>query len=224
MRPIRATRHSRNPTWRVRAVQLALALAGTGLMTAIAAAAIGANQGPSVDRAMAAAIVAQQIADGQGAKLEPGTPPGEAATRAQILAEADKLEADMKTSVGHADTLRIEAYHQKDMIRVSFITAKLNDMKQILAIAMPALAILRQPGQDLFVMRAKLNTIRQGAERIKDAMAAAEASEGDSTDPTSSAFAPVNAETNPSQNETDPTAPPAPTDEFERPSQASPYQ
>ena len=223
MRPIRATRHSRNPTWRVRAVQLALALAGTGLMTAIAAAAIGANQAPSEDRAMAAAIVAQQIADGQGAKVDQG-PPSEATTRMQILAEAAKLEADMKESVAHADTVKLEAYHQKDMIRVAFLTSKLNDMKQIQSIAQSALAILRQPGQDLFVMRAKLNTIRQGAERIRDTLAAIDAAAGDSMDPTSSAFGPVNAETNPSMGETDPTSPPAPSADVERPSPASPFQ
>jgi hypothetical protein len=233
MRRIRSTRVSRKTTWRVRAVQLALALGGTGLMTAIAVAAIGASPSDTSDRAMAAAIVAQRIAEGEAATpaatapTEPTEPPADspadAVTRAKILAEAATYEADMKQSVAHADQLRIEAYHDKDLIRMNFITSKLDDMKQIMVITEAALAVMRQPGQDIFVMRAKLTTIRQGAERVKQAMAAAEAAAGDTAEAVA-AVGTSNSEANPSADVTDPTNPPSPSVDVERPSAASPYR
>jgi len=206
----------------VRAVQLALALAGTGLMTAIAAAAIGVNQGATGDGAMAATIVAQRISEGVSARPAPG-PQSDATTRDQILAEAATLEADMSRTLAFAEKLRIDAYKAKDIIRLNTITGKLGDMNAIMMIAAPAFKVLRQPGQDLFVMRAKLSVIRQGWARMKEALSEAQAAEGDSVD-SITAFGPSNAETNPSEGFTDPTSPPAPTADFERPGQASPYR
>jgi hypothetical protein len=223
MRSIRPSKPWRKNPWRVRAVQLALALAGVGL-TAIAAAAIGVSTKAESDGAMAAAILAQQISEGQAAPLpSPSTPPNEAATREQIVQEATTYETEMNQSVAHTDQLRLQAYHDKDLIRMNFIASKLADMRQIMQIAKPAFVSIRQPGQDLFVMRAKLSTIRQGWDRIKEELAAAETSESDSADSVSAVGA-ANAEANPSDGVTDPTSPPAPSADFERPSAASPYR
>jgi hypothetical protein len=226
MRPIRSSKQWRKNPWRVRAVQLALALVGVGL-TAIAAAAIGVSTKGESDGAMAAAIVAQQIAEGQPAPSEapstPETTPAEAATREQILQQASTYESEMNQSVSHADQLRVQAYHDKDLIRMNFIASKLADMRQVLQIAQPSFASIRQPGQDLFVMRSKLSTIRQGWERIKEELAAAETSESDSVDSVT-AVGSANAEANPSDGVTDPTAPAQPTFDVERPSSASPYR
>src|SRR5258707_8664985 len=161
MRPDGSKSHKQTSRWRVRAVQLALALAGTGIMTAIAAAAIGANQGAQSDGAMAAAILAQRISEGVAVKPDPG-PQSDAPTRDKILGEAAMLEADMNHMLSITDKLRVDAYKAKDIIRLNTITGKLNDMKAIMMIALPPFKVLRQPGQDLFVMRSKLNIIPQG--------------------------------------------------------------
>jgi len=223
MRPNGSKRHKQTSTWRVRAVQLALALAGTGLMTAIAAAAIGANQGAQGDGAMAATILAQRISEGVAVRPVPG-PQSDAATRDKLLGEAAMLEADMNRMVAITEKLRVDAYKAKDIIRLNTITGKLGDMKSIMMIASPAFKGLRQPGQDLFVMRSKLNIIRQGWERMKEALADAEAAAGDSVDSIATAFGPSNGEATPSAGSTDPTEPPTPTADFERPGQASPYR
>ncbi|HEY2731424.1 MAG TPA: hypothetical protein VGK52_15885 [Polyangia bacterium] len=223
MRPNVSKRHKQTSTWRVRAVQLALALAGTGIMTAIAAAAIGANQGAQGDGAMAATILAQRISEGLGARPAPG-PQSDATTRDKILAEAATLEADMNHMVMITEKLRVDAYKAKDIIRLNTVTGRLDDMKSIMMIAIPAFKAIRQPGQDLFVMRAKISTIRQGWERMKEALSAAEAAEGDSVDSIAAALGPANAETSPSEGSTDPTAPPTPSADFERPGEASPYR
>ena len=158
-----------------------------------------------------------------GPQPAPG-PQSDATARDKILGEAATLEADMNRMVMITEKLRVNAYKAKDIIRLNTITGKLDDMKSIMMIANPAFKVLRQPAQDLFVMRAKLNMIRQGWERMKEALAAAEAAEGDSVDSIAAALGPSNAETNPSTGSTDPTAPPSPTADFERPGQASPYK
>jgi hypothetical protein len=221
MRRTDLTRRSRNSTWRVRAVWLALV--GTGLMTAIAAAEIGGRPGMTIDDAMTRTITRQRIAEGQVATT--GAPPQtEPTTRDQILAEAAAYEADMNQSLAHTEKLRLQAYRAKDIIRMNFISGKLDEMKQIMMITQQALQAIRQPGQDLFVMRSKLSTIRQGADRLKQAMAAAESAVGDTTDPTSSAVGAANGEQNPSAGESDPAGVPSPGFDVERPTAASPYK
>jgi hypothetical protein len=225
-------------TWRTRAVQLALALAGTGLMTAIAAAAIGARQPVSTEKAMAAAILAQQIADGTvpvsapppvptEAAPPPPDSPADAQARQSILDEAAQLEQQMTSTIDHVETLKSEAYKAKDMIRLNTVTTKLDEMKQIMAIARDAFAAIRTPGQDLFVMRAKLSTIRQGWDRMREALQAAESAEGDSVNSVTSGIGPENAETGNSKGTYDPTGPGSPTSDQtsvlgERPGRASP--
>jgi hypothetical protein len=216
------SRKPRTQTWRIRAVMLALV--GTGLMTAIASAAIGSKTGGSVDGAMAKAITHQRIAEGQ--LPLPTTPQkGEALSREQILAAVTTYESEMNQSLTRAEAMKTEAYRAKDIIRLNFVSEKLEQIKQVIAIAQPAIDAIRVPGQDMFVMLTKLSTIRQGAERVKQAIAEAEASLGDSAD-TVGTVSTANATDNlPGSGDTDPTAPASPTtDSPERPVAASPYR
>lgn len=232
--------------WRVRAVALALALGATGLMTAFAVAGIGAKH-VAGDGGMAQLVLAQKIA--QGTPPAPATTPptasanapvnipapepptaqgleDTAAARDKILTEATQIEEEMKQAIQHTDKLRINAYNAKDIIRLNTVTSKLEEMRQIMAIAKPAFAAIREPGQDIFVMRAKLSTIRQGKDRMQEDEAAAEAAEGDSVDSVTAAGA-ENAGTNPNSGGTNPTLPANPTSETtipNRPGQASPYR
>jgi hypothetical protein len=231
MRRIDLTRHSRNSSrnsiWRTGAVRLALALSGTALMTAIAWAEIGGGASASVDGLMKTAIARQRVAAGQGVQLaadEKNPTKNPTMTRDQILASAESYESDIKQAIMHADELRLQAYRSKDLIRMNYIASKLDDMREIQSIAEPALASIRQPNQELFTMLAKLNTIRQGWERVKQASADVEAAASDTGDPTMDAFAAVNAQTNPSEGVTDPTGPGAPTNEVERPVPASAFR
>jgi hypothetical protein len=221
------TRHSRNSSrnsiWRTGAVRLALALSGTALMTAIAWAEIGGGASANVDGVMKKAIARQRVAAGQGVQLA-ANEKNTTMTRDQILAAADSYDSDIKQAIMHADELRLQAYRSKDLIRMNYIASKLDDMREIQAIAEPALASIRQPNQELFTMLAKLNTIRQGWERVKQASADVEAAASDTGDPTMDAFAAVNAQTNPSDGVTDPTGPGAPTNEVERPVPASAFR
>jgi hypothetical protein len=222
-------------SWRVRATQLALALGGTGLMTAIAAAAVGVGVGRGGDDGgMAAAVLAQRIAEGRPVRAKAqlalngeAPPETEAQTRAAILAAAAKLEVDMTATIEHTEKLRVAAQKARDLIRVRVVTSKLNDMKGIMAIAQPAFASLRQPGQELFVMRAKLMIIRQGWDRMREALAEAEAAEGDSVATVAMGLGPLNGESPDDEAEADPTLPANPRLDpavLERPAEASTFK
>jgi hypothetical protein len=210
--------------WRVRAAQLALTLAGLGAMTAISVAAIGTGPQASGD-AMTAVILAQQVASGIAPKAFT-PPPDEATTREQMLEEAAAIEVKMKRSIDHVEQLRATAYKSRDLIRLNTIVIKQTDMRQIMAIATPIFGSIQQPGLDIFVVRAKLSTLRQGLEAMKKAEADAESAEGGDLMFVNSVL-PLPAETGNNQGETDPTLPPNPTFDNvipERPAQASPYQ
>ncbi|MDB4981921.1 MAG: hypothetical protein JWM82_2673 [Myxococcales bacterium] len=226
-----STTLTRTKPWRSRAVRLTLALAGTALMTAFAAAEMGARPTTSTEALLRKTIRQQRVAQGLPAaapetKPEAG-PGGEAldtSTREGILAEAARIEAQINRSVTHIEQLRVVAYHDKNLIRMNFLTSKLDEMKQVMSILTPAFADIRVPGQDLFVMRAKLVMIRQGAERLRETAAAAESSLNDDSPDTMGDIGSSNAQTSPNAGETDPTLPPGPTFVNERPAPASTFQ
>jgi hypothetical protein len=199
-------------------------------MTAIAAAELGARPGGSGEDLLRKTIRMQRVAQGLPAKPEASpwgaSPSGESdvSRREGILAEATRLESQMNRSLTHVEQLRVLAYHDKNLIRMNFLTTKIDDMQQIMTIVTPALAEIRKPGQDLFVMRAKLTMIRQGAERMREAAAAAESSLNDDSPDIFGDIGSSNAHTSPSSGETDPTSPPSTTVDLERPGQASRYQ
>ncbi len=228
---MRSTTLTRSKPWRSRAVLLTLALAGTALMTAFAAAEMGARPSTSSDALLRKTIRQQRVAQGLPAappetkpEASSGSEPIDTSTREGILAEATRIEGQMNRSVTHVEQLRVVAYHDKNLIRMNFLTTKLDDMKQVLSILTPAFVEIRVPEQDLFVMRAKLVMIRQGAERLREAAAAAENSLNDDSPDTLGDLGSSNAQTSPNSGETDPTAPASPTFVNERPAEASRFQ
>jgi hypothetical protein len=218
MRRMKATRTWRNILFGRRMVQLALM--GTAMVTAIAAAQIA---GKPDDAAMGHAIMKQQVSDGQSVKIRT-TKPSDALTIDQMLAATVSYEADMDKAVQHAETLRIQAYRSKDIIRMNFIDSRLASIKEIRSIAQPVSVAIKQPGLDLFHVRAKFTIIQQGWERVNQMMAEIEASIGDTLDPTSQGTMINEAGDKDSTSVTDPTQPASPTTEFERPPAASPFR
>jgi hypothetical protein len=233
MRRTTHARTSRKHAWRSRSI-IALAITGTVFMGAIAAAEIGARPGFRGDDALLKTIRAQRVAQGVPAQPPAAPVPTESTAgseeqqRAAILAEAAQLEAQMNKAIAHVDTLRIEAYHEKNLLRMNFLKTKLDDMKAVATVLTPILAEIREPGQDLFVMRAKLSQVRQGVEQVRESAAAAESQQGEDS-PDVLSIGSSNAEgQGSSQGDTDPTGPPSPTSDFtpinERPGEASPFK
>jgi hypothetical protein len=232
MRQNRLKRHSRARAWRNGVI--ALALAGTGLGTAFATVGIGNAPAPEAERALKQTIVRQRIAQGLPAQPPPaGTAPdltqppaSKAVTRESILAEVDTFESEMKELINQVDDMKKKAYAAKDIIRLNFLTTKFEEMKLIETTVAPVIASIRQPGLELFVMQAKLSTIRQGLDQLRQAAAQAAASLGDGMDIVSAAdpsTTGVGAKDNDGIADLPGPGSPSPTDFF-RPAPASPYR
>jgi hypothetical protein len=222
MRRVKATRTWRGILFGRRMVQLALM--GTVMVTAIAAAQIAAKPDPRNDDAMAKTLTKQKVAAGQSVKPATPSKQTESLTADQMLYAAASYEVDMDKAVQHAEKLRIIAYQSKDIIRMTFIDTKLGEIKEIQSIAKPLFVAIKQPGTDLFGMRSKFTTLQQGWERVNQIMAEIEAASGDTADPTSATGAIEQERADPSKGVTDPTQPASPSMDFERPPAASPFR
>lgn len=229
MRQNRLKRHSRARAWRNGAI--ALALAGTGLGTAFATVGIGNSPAPDAERALMQTIVRQRVAQGLPAQPPPasGTPsqkPQQAVTRESILAEVDAFEGEMKELISQVDDMKKKAYVAKDIIRLNYLTTKLEEMKNVETQVAPVIASIRQPGLELFVMQSKLNTIRMGLDQLRKQASEAAAAQGDGMDIISAADLQntgVGNRDNDGIADLPPPGSPTPTD-FVRPANASPYR
>lgn len=225
MREKSLTRRSRGRVWRNGAI--ALALAGTGLGTAFATVGRSKGTEQSPERVLERTIVRQRIAQGLPA-TPPAQPPAQAQITAdQILAAVASYESEMKDLISQVEDLKKKAYASKDIIRLNFLTSKGEEMKNLQSTIQPVIDSIRQPGLDLFVMQAKLSTIRQGLDQLRKAAADAAAAQGDGMDMGISAVDPKNVGAGNNDNDgvsdLPPVGSPSPTD-YARPTNASPYK
>jgi hypothetical protein len=214
---------------------LALALAGTGLGTAFATVGIGKAPAPDAERAVVRTIIRQRVAQGEPAQPPAATGPAvqapgkaePAMTRDTILAAVDSYESEMKATLKEVEGLKKRAYDSKDIIRYNFLSTKLDEMKILEATVQPVIDSIRLPGVELFVMQAKLSTIRQGVEQMRKAAADAASATGDGMDTGISALDPSAAGRTDNSGEADlpPLGTPSATEGTSvRPAHASPYR
>jgi hypothetical protein len=211
--------------WRQGAV-VALALTGTAFMTAIAVAGIGSDSRLPPERALQRTIVRQRVA--QGLPATPPAPPAaeQVMTKEGILAAVDGYEAEMNAAIQSVEAMKKAAYASKDIIKVNYMTGKIDEMKQLQSIIQPAIDSIRQPGLELFVMQAKLSTIRQGIDELKKKASEAAGAQGESVSASMQGFESTPGETGTGDGLTDPPPPPVLTSDVGagRPTQASPYK
>jgi hypothetical protein len=212
------TRHSRNLFRRTRAVWLALA--ATGLATAAFAGADFAAKPDSMQRTIARQrVAAAEDAKAPQQRVRQDTP----LTADQMLAAVVSYEADMTKALQHGEALRVNAYRSKDIIRMTCVDEKLGQMKEIMAIAKPRFATIKESTQDELKIRSQFTTIREGWERMNQLSTDMEACMGDVLDQV--VIGKLNQEDlGPGASVDDPTMPPNPTQVVERPGYASPYR
>lgn len=203
-------------TWRTSA--LWLAIVGTGLATAIATAGMTTKDDA---KAMTRAITRQRVVAGLAADA-PAPKKESPFTADEMLAAAASFEQEMNTVLAHGETLRIAAYRSRDIIRMNCIDDKLGQIMTIITIAKPRFTTIKGLTGDLFHMRADFTTIREGAERVKELVGELESCLGDVLDATT--LDKLGQENTPGSAETDPTLPPEPSHQVDRPGNASPYR
>jgi hypothetical protein len=212
MRMTRATRQ----VWIVRVAVGVMSLAGV-----VYAAEQAAPPESSGD--LTQTIKTQKVNEGS---LVPTAAPdehqAEAFTPDQMLVLAARYEQEMKAGLEHAEMARIVAYRSRDIIRMTCIDDKLAQMKTVFTIAAPRLSSIRSQTDGLAI-RQQFMLIQQAQQRLAELLQEIEACTGDNLKSVSIGRLAGEAEPA-SDNIYDPTRPPSPAHDIERPGEASPYR
>jgi hypothetical protein len=200
---------------RGRTLKITVALFG---LAGAAYAADQAAQPPAPD--LNRAIVQQMVNEGQLANAAPNAPPNNRYTSEQMLMLAQNYTADMQKAVEHAEDVRIAAYRTRDIIRMTCIDDKLGQMKTVINLATPRMLMLRTFKGEPIVMGEQFDIIGRAHERVTLLATEVDACMGDNLDAVT--VGRIQEEQQPTDI-TDPTRPPAPIQQIDRPPEASPY-
>jgi hypothetical protein len=173
---------------------------------------------------LARTIATQKINEGQLARPVPVSEHQvESFTPDQMLNLADKYGKEMKTAGEHAENLRILAYRSRDLIRMTCVDDKLTQIMVVIKLAEPRIASLAGVQGDPLVLRQHFSIVQQAHDRVAELALEAEQCMGDTLSAVS--IGRIKEEEPPaSDNVFDPTRPPAPTADLDRPAEASPYR
>jgi hypothetical protein len=207
-------KRTRPIVWILRGVLATLALAG---------AVYAADQvtAPPPDD-LSKTITAQRVMQGDLAKPQDIENQRVKLTADQMIDMAGKYDAESKAAYEHAETTRIEAYRSRDIIRMTCIDDKLTQMKQILTGVAPRLLAFPRLVSDDLVMRQHFLVLQQARNRVLELATEIEGCMGDTLQGVS--MGRIKEETPTADVVYDPTRPPTPGREIERPGEASPYR
>lgn len=197
------------------------ALKITAALFGLAGAAYAADQAtapPTAD--VNQAIVQQLVSEGQLANAAPNAPPDATYTANQMLILAPKYTAEMQTAIEHAEDVRIAAYRTHDIIRMTCIDDKIGQMKTLVNLASAPMLMLRTFKSEPIVMREQFDVITRAHDRVNLLGTEVDACMGDNLDAVT--VGRIQEEQEPT-NIDDPTRPPAPLQQVDRPPEASPY-
>ncbi|HXT96272.1 MAG TPA: hypothetical protein VN853_08220 [Polyangia bacterium] len=201
---------------RGRTLKLTVALCGLGAGAVYAADQAAQPPQPDINQT----IVQQMVNEGQVANAAPNAPAENPYTVQQMLILAPKYTADMQTAIEHAQDVRVMAYRSHDIIRMTCIDDKVNQMKTLVNMASTPMLMLRTFKDQPIVMREQFDVIGRAHDRVSQLGAEVDACMGDNLEAVSTGK--IQEEQEPT-NVNDPTRPPSPTTPIERPPEASPY-
>jgi hypothetical protein len=204
------------PSMRGRTLKLTVALCGLGAGAVYAADQAAQPPQPDINQT----IVQQMVNEGQVANAAPNAPAENPYTVEQMLILAPKYTADMQTAIEHAQDVRVMAYRSHDIIRMTCIDDKVNQMKTLVNMASTPMLMLRTFKDQPIEMREQFDVIGRAHDRVSQLGAEVDACMGDNLEAVSTGK--IQEEQEPT-NVNDPTRPPSPTTPIERPPEASPY-
>ena len=126
----------------------------------------------------------------------------------------------MQTAVQHAEDVRLIAYRSHDIIRMTCVDDKINQMKTLARLADTPTLMLRTFKSQPIVMRAQFDVISRTHDRVSALGAEVDACMGDNLDAVTVGKI---QEEQATATIDDPTRPPSPIQAVDRPPEASPY-
>jgi hypothetical protein len=196
------------------------ALATLGLAGAVYAADQVTTQPPAASEDLSQEIAAQRVKQGELANQPDPEHQREKLTPDQMIVVAAKYDTESKVAYEHGESLRIQAYRQRDIIRMTCIDDKLALMKQVMNVVAPRLLRLPTLASNDLVMRQNFLVVQQARNRVLELASEIEECLGDTLDLAALGRIKEEVPTDPF----DPTRPPSPTRDVDRPGEASPYR
>jgi hypothetical protein len=206
------------PSMRGRTIRIAVALCGlAGGVYAAEEATTPA--GPTLEQT----IAQQLVQEGQVAQQKGATAEIEHYTPDQMMALASSYDQEMRRSVDHAQDVKILAYRSHDIIRMTCIDDKVDQIKQVITLTESRYLMLRSFKSQVIIMQSQFAIISAAHARVRELTSEIDACMGDSLDAVS--IGRIEEETTaPTNAINDPTRPQSSITSIERPPEASPYR
>jgi hypothetical protein len=168
-------------------------------------------------------ITDQRVKEGVPAKLaQDPEHQSEKLTHEQMIQLLGRYDAESKQAYEHAENTRIAAYRTRDIIRMTCIDDKLTQMKDVINVATPRLLAFPGMASDELKMRQHFLVLQMARNRVMELATEVEACMGDVLDAVM--IGRIREETPVTDSIFDPTHPPTPTHDVDRPGEASPYR
>ena len=200
---------------RGRTLKLTVALCG------IAGAVYAADQATQPAKPDVNQVIVQQLVnEGQMANSAPNAPSRTPYTPEQMLILAPKYTAEIQMAIDHAEDVRLLAYRSHDIIRMTCVDDKIGQMKTLAKLASTPMLMLRTFKAEPIVMQTQFDVISRAHDRVSALGAEVDACMGDNLDAVTAGK--IQEEETPTTID-DPTRPPSPITNVDRPPEASPY-
>jgi hypothetical protein len=217
---IRAARPPMVPSMvRGRTLKVALVLCG------LAGGVYAADEVTSPELPTVEQTIAQQLAaEGRVARDQGQTKEIEHLSAQQMLDLAVKYDQEMRQAIEHAQDVKIMAYRSHDIIRMTCIDDKVDQIKAVIMSAEPRYLMLRSFKSQLVVMQSQFAIINSAHERVTDIVKEVDACMGDNLDAVTAGRIQEEDIYHSENNVNDPTRPQSSIQPIERPAEASPYR
>ena len=206
------------PLMRGRIVKISVVLCALGGAVYAADQAAAPAQ-PTVEQT----IAQQLVGEGQEAHESGLTKDIEHYSPDQMLGIAVKYDQDMRQGIEHGENVKVQAYRSHDLIRMSCIGDKIEQMKSVMNLVEARYLMLRSFKTQALVMQSQFAIISLAHDRVTQLVAEVDGCMGDNLDAVS--VGRIHEEILPNANDpNDPSRPGTPLTPVERPPEASPYR
>ncbi|HXJ19247.1 MAG TPA: hypothetical protein VMT03_03365 [Polyangia bacterium] len=184
-----------------------------------AAEEVTTTQLPTVEQ-----TIAQQLAaEGREAQEAGLTKQIESLSAEQMLGLSIKYDQEMRQAVEHAEDVKILAYRSHDIIRMSCIDDKIEQIKAVIMVTAPRYLMLRTFKSQLVVMQSQFAIISAAHARVGELAQTVDNCMGDNLDAVTAGRIQEEEVYKTDNNLNDPTRPQTSFEQIDRPPAASPY-
>jgi hypothetical protein len=194
------------------------------VLCALGGAVYAADQAAAPAQPTVEQTIAQQlVGEGQEAHESGLTKDIEHFSPDQMLGLAVKYDQEMRQGIEHGENVKVQAYRSHDLIRMSCIGDKIEQMKSVMNLVEARYLMLRSFKTQAIVMQSQFAIISLAHDRVTQLVAEVDGCMGDNLEAVSAGR--IHEEILPNTNDpNDPTRPGTPLTPIDRPPEASPYR